>query len=163
MLQSKTVTGTCLVEETTHLYDLTIAPEGKVTAPEGKFIAMTVDGIGCDPKPRSLPWRHHPHRGGYLPHAPHALMRLNNISREFMDAVVIDSGKVVRSQCVPALIQSGTVTGEKAENVYLASTAESFNGILVTATSPIWSKLPHGAGRLRRQRLYGRRLRSCRH
>lgn len=136
MLQSKTVTGTCLVEETTHLYDLTIAPEGKVTAPEGKFIAMTVDGIGCDPKPG----RYH---GDIIltvadtyHMAPHALMRLNNISREFMDAVVIDSGKVVRSQCVPALIQSGTVTGEKAENVYLASTAESFNGILVTGDQP---------------------------
>ena len=51
MLETKTVTGTWLVEETTHLYDLTIAPGAELKAPEGKFIAMTVDGIGYDPKP----------------------------------------------------------------------------------------------------------------
>lgn len=136
MLETKTVTGTWLVEGTTHLYDLTIAPGAELKAPEGKFIAMTVDGIGCDPKPG----RYH---GDIVltvaetyHMAPHALMRLNNISREFTDAVVIDSGKVVEEKCVPALIQRGTISGEKAENVYLASNAESFNGILVTGDQP---------------------------
>ena len=136
MLETKTVTGTWLVEETTHLYDLTIAPGAELKAPEGKFIAMTVDGIGYDPKPG----RYH---GDIVltvaetyHMAPHALMRLNNISREFTDAVVIDSGKVVEEKCVPALIQKGTVTGEKAEGVYLSSNAESFNGILVTGDQP---------------------------
>lgn len=136
MLETKTVTGTWLVEETTHLYDLTIAPGAELKAPEGKFIAMTVDGIGYDPKPGRY------HGDIVLTVAetyhmtPHALMRLNNISREFTDAVVIDSGKVVEEKCVPALIQKGTVTGEKAEGVYLSSNAESFNGILVTGDQP---------------------------
>ena len=136
MLETKTVTGTWLVEKTTHLYDLTIAPGAELKAPEGKFIAMTVDGIGYDPKPG----RYH---GDIVltvaetyHMAPHALMRLNNISREFTDAVVIDSGKVVEEKCVPELIQKGTVTGEKAEGVYLSSNAESFNGILVTGDQP---------------------------
>lgn len=35
MLETKTVTGTWLVEETTHLYDLTIAPGAELKAPEG--------------------------------------------------------------------------------------------------------------------------------
>lgn len=136
MLETKTVTGTWLVEETTHLYDLTIAEGAALKAPEGKFIAMTVDGIGCDPKPG----RYH---GDIIltvaetyHMAPHALMRLNNISREFTDAVVIESGKVIAEKGVPALIQEGTVTGEKAEGVYISSTAESFNGILVTGDQP---------------------------
>ena len=136
MLETKTVTGTWLVEKTTHLYDLTIAPGAELKAPEGKFIAMTVDGIGYDPKPG----RYH---GDIVltvaetyHMAPHALMRLNNISREFTDAVVIDSGKVVEEKCVPELIQKGTVTGETAEGVYLSSNAESFNGILVTGDQP---------------------------
>ena len=97
---------------------------------------MTVDGIGCDPKPG----RYH---GDIIltvaetyHMAPHALMRLNNISREFTDAVVIESGKVIAEKGVPALIQEGTVTGEKAEGVYISSTAESFNGILVTGDQP---------------------------
>ena len=132
----KTVTGTWLVEETTRLYDLTIAEGAELKAPEGKFICMTVDGVGCDPKPG----RYH---GDIVltvadtyHMAPHALMRKNNISREFMDAVVIDSGKVVESQCVPAVIQGGSVTGEKTEGVYIASSAESFNGVLVTGDKP---------------------------
>ncbi len=136
MLEAKTVTGTWLVEETTHLYDLTIQEGAELKAPEGKFIAMTVDSIGYDPKPG----RYH---GDIVltvaetyHMAPHALMRLNNISREFTDAVVIDSGKVVAEKCVPALIQKGTVTGEKTEGVYIASNAESFNGILVTGDQP---------------------------
>ena len=136
MLETKTVTGTWLVEETTHLYDPTIAEGAALKAPEGKFIAMTVDGIGCDPKPG----RYH---GDIIltvaetyHMAPHALMRLNNISREFTDAVVIESGKVIAEKGVPALIQEGTVTGEKAEGVYISSTAESFNGILVTGDQP---------------------------
>lgn len=136
MLETKTVTGTWLVEETTHLYDLTIAEGAALKAPKGKFIAMTVDGIGCDPKPG----RYH---GDIIltvaetyHMAPHALMRLNNISREFTDAVVIESGKVIAEKGVPALIQEGTVTGEKAEGVYISSTAESFNGILVTGDQP---------------------------
>ena len=136
MLETKTVTGTWLVEETTHLYDLTIAEGAELKAPEGKFVAMTVDGIGCDPKPG----RYHGDiiltvaETYHMP--PHALMRLNNISREFTDAVVIESGKVIAEKGVPALIQEGTVTGEKAEGIYLSSTAESFNGILVTGDQP---------------------------
>lgn len=136
MLETKIVTDTWLVEATTHLYDLTIQEGAALTAPEGKFIAMTVDGIGCDPKPG----RYH---GDIVltvaetyHMAPHALMRLNNISREFTDAVVIDGGKVVEEKGVPALIQKGTVTGEKAEGLYIASNAESFNGILVTGDKP---------------------------
>ena len=99
---------------------------------------MTVDASAMIPSPAATmatscsPWQKP------ITWPPHALMRLNNISREFTDAVVIDSGKVVEEKCVPELIQKGTVTGEKAEGVYLSSNAESFNGILVTGDQPIW-------------------------
>ncbi|MDD6023541.1 MAG: right-handed parallel beta-helix repeat-containing protein [Oscillospiraceae bacterium] len=133
MENKKTVTGSWLVEETTRLYDLTIEEGAEITAPQGKFVCMTVNGVGCDPKPG----RYH---GDILltvadcyHMAPHALMRINNISRDFQDAVVIDSskGEVVEAQCVPAIVQGGTVTGEKTEGVYIASSAESFNGVLI--------------------------------
>ena len=130
-MESKTITGTWLLEETTRLYDLTIAEGAELKAPEGKFICMTVNGVGCDIKPG----RYH---GDIVltvadtyHMAPHALMRKNNISREFMDAVVVDSGSVVESQCVPAVVQGGSVTGTATEGVYIASSAESFNGVLV--------------------------------
>ena len=122
MLETKTVTGTWLVEETTHLYDLTIAEGAALKAPDPKPGRYHGDIILTVAETYHM--------------APHALMRLNNISREFTDAVVIESGKVIAEKGVPALIQEGTVTGEKAEGVYISSTAESFNGILVTGDQP---------------------------
>lgn len=133
METKKIVTGTWTVTENTSLYDLIIEEGAKITAPEGKFVCMTVNGVGAD----MLPGRYH---GDILltvadcyHMAPHALMRINNISRDFNDAVVIDSTKaeVVEAQCVPAIVQGGCVTGEKTEGVYIASSAESFNGVLV--------------------------------
>lgn len=132
-METRIVSGQWLVEKTTRLYDLTIEEGGTLTAPEGKFVCMTVNGVGCDPKP-----------GHYLGDivltvadtylmGPHGLMRVNRISREFHDAIVVDSteGKVVTEQCVPEIVQGGTVDGEKTEGVYIASTAESFNGVVV--------------------------------
>lgn len=133
MMEQKIVTGNWLVEENTRLYDLILEEGASITAPEGKFVCMTVDGVGHD----ILPGRYH---GDILltvadcyHMAPHALMRINNISRDFQDAVVIDStkGEVVENQCVPAIVQGGSVTGKKTEGVYIASTAESFNGVLI--------------------------------
>lgn len=132
-MEQKIVTGNWLVEENTRLYDLILEEGASITAPEGKFVCMTVDGVGQD----ILPGRYH---GDILltvadcyHMAPHALMRINNISRDFQDAVVIDStkGQVVENQCVPAIVQGGSVTGEKTEGVYIASNAESFNGVLI--------------------------------
>lgn len=133
MMEQKIVTGNWLVEENTRLYDLILEEGASITAPEGKFVCMTVDGVGHD----ILPGRYH---GDILltvadcyHMAPHALMRINNISRDFQDAVVIDStkGEVVENQGVPAVVQGGSVTGKKTEGVYIASTAESFNGVLI--------------------------------
>lgn len=133
MEMKKVITGTWLVEENTRLYDLTIEEGAAILAPEGKFVCMTVNGVGQDP----LPGRYH---GDILltvadcyHMAPHALMRINNISRDFQDALVIDStkGEIVEPQCVPAILQGGTITGQAADGVYIASSAESFNGVLV--------------------------------
>ena len=132
MLQKKEIKGRWRLEERTELYELVIEPEGEICAPEGKFVAMTVDGIGCDPKPG--------HYTGviiltpvdtyHMP--PHSMLRLNQISTEFMDAAVVDTtaGMLLKQKGVPDVIQGGEITGKEADGVTIASTAESFNGIL---------------------------------
>ena len=132
MLDKKVITGTWLVEETTRLYDLTICEHASIEAPEGKFVCMTVDGVGRDIRPGryhgdivlSVAKTYHM--------APHSLLRLTGISKEFRDAVVVDTTNrtVVAEQSVPAAVQGGSVTGTQTEGVYIASSAESFNGIL---------------------------------
>ena len=128
----KEVTGTWLVEETTRLYDLTIQEGAKIVAPEGKFIYMTVDGVGKDLKPGRyhgdivLSVAEHYHM------TPHSLLRITNLSKEFKDALVVDTtaGKILEEKSVPAAIQGGTITGKEVDGAYIASSAESFNGIL---------------------------------
>lgn len=132
MPDKKEITGTWLIEETTRLYDLTVAEGAAVTAPKGKFVYMTVDGVGRD-------LRSGHYRGDivlsvaetyHMP--PHSLLRMTGISKEFRDALVVDTteGKVLEEKSVPAAIQDGHITGVETDGAYIASSAESFNGIL---------------------------------
>ena len=75
---TKEVTDTWIVEETTRLYDLTILESGSITAPEGRFVYMTVDGVGKDIKPGR-------YRGDIVLSVaetyhmtPHSLLRMTN-------------------------------------------------------------------------------------
>lgn len=135
MLRTKTVNrGVCWeAPKTVRLYEFIMEEGSSVRAPEGKFAALTVNGIG---KPLKAPCRY---QGDIVLTVadsyhmePHGLMRVNQISREFENAVVITDGRVDEDKCVPALVQGGAVTGEKTEGVYIGSEAESFNAILVT-------------------------------
>ena len=129
---TKEVTDTWIVEETTRLYDLTILESGSITAPEGRFVYMTVDGVGKDIKPGR-------YRGDIVLSVaetyhmtPHSLLRMTNRSKEFRSALVVDTseGKVMAEKTVPAAIQGGTVSGTEVDGAYITSSAESFNGIL---------------------------------
>lgn len=138
MLRTKTVNAglNWQVPKTIRLYEFILEEGAGVSARTGKFVAFTVNGIGKELKAPC-------HYQGDIvltvadcyPMAPHGLMRVNQISRAFEDAVVITDGKVDEAKCVPAVVQGGCVTGEKTEGVYIASEAESFNAILVTGDS----------------------------
>ncbi|MBQ9269140.1 MAG: right-handed parallel beta-helix repeat-containing protein [Oscillospiraceae bacterium] len=128
----KEVTRTWIVEKTTRLSELMIQEGGSIAAPEGKFVYMTVDGVGRD----ILPGRY---RGEIVLSVaetyhmtPHSLLRMTNRSKEFRNALVVDTseGKVVDEKSVPAAIQGGTISGKEVDGAYIASSAESFNGIL---------------------------------
>lgn len=135
MLRTKTVNrGICWqVPKTVRLYEFVMEEGSSVAAPEGKFLALTVNGIG---KPLKAPCHY---QGDIVLTVadtyhmdPHGLMKVNQISREFEDAIVIADGKVDEAKGVPAVVQGGSVTGERTEGVYIGSEAESFNAILVT-------------------------------
>lgn len=126
---------TWLVDENVCYDELTITKTARIIAPEGKFIALTVDGMGRELKPGhyvgdvrlSL-------SDGYLMQ-PHGLMSANQISRYFHTAVTVEDGKLAESKCVPALLNGGSVSDTRMEGVYLASTEESLNGVVVAGDS----------------------------
>lgn len=124
--------GVWLVKKTSSYYKVTINPGAELEAPDGKYLTLTVNGVGKEIKPGT-------YKGdviitvsdNYLM-PPHGLMRQNRISRNFHTAIVIEDGKVIKEKGVPAIVNGGEVDGSKAEGVYIASEEESFNGILVT-------------------------------
>ena len=126
---------TWLVDEDVCYDELTITKTARIIAPEGKFIALTVDGMGRELKPGhyvgdvrlSL-------SDGYLMQ-PHGLMSANQISRYFHTAVTVEDGKLAESKCVPALLNGGSVSDTRMEGVSLASTEESLNGVVVAGDS----------------------------
>lgn len=120
------------IEETTHLCNLIIKEDAEILPPEGKYIILTVNGIGKQLKPGI-------YRGDVVVSVsdvyrmpPHSLMRFNQISKDFHQGAVICDQQVIANQGVPAILQGGTLTGTEANDIYIASEEESFNGILIT-------------------------------
>ena len=129
------VEGERLVEETTQLNQLTLKEGARLVAPEGKFVQLTVDGVGRQQAPGT-------YQGDvvltvaecyHMP--PHGLMLMMGRSEEFRDAAVIADDRVLEEKGVPALIQQGTITGTEARDLVISSDEENFNGILITGDS----------------------------
>lgn len=126
---------TWLVEETTRFATLTICEGASIIAPEGKYLTLTVNGIGKEIKPGT-------YKGdvvlsvtdNYLM-TPHGLMRMNQISRNFHAAICVENGKVVRQKCTPAIVYGGEVTDSRTEGIYIASEEKYFNGIIIAGNT----------------------------
>ena len=122
--------STWLVKETISTHELTICPRAVLTAPEGKFLNLTVNGVGKQIQPGT-------YKGDVVLSvtdayhmAPGGLMRMNQIGRQMNSAIVIKDGKV--AQTVPAILQGGEVADGKTEGVYMASSEECFNGMIIS-------------------------------
>ena len=129
------VDGVQLVEETTTLSKLTFKEGAKLTAPEGKFVQLTVDGVGRQQAPGTYQGEVVLTVAECYHMPPHGLMLMMGRSEEFRNTAVIENNRVVEAKGVPALVQAGTITGEEARGVVLSSDEEDFNGILVTGDS----------------------------
>lgn len=122
--------STWLIENTVHYNELTITPNAVLVAPEGKFVTLTVNGIGHDVAPGTYYGDVVLTVADTTPLAPHSLMRQNEISCALSAAVAVDEkGADLR---VPAIAQGGCIDNEKAEGVYFGTTAQSYNGIVVS-------------------------------
>ncbi len=123
------------VDKTTHLYSLIIKDGAQLIPPEGKFLTLTVNGYGRPIQPGiyrgdvvvsvSAPY----HMGS------HGLMVINKIEQDLKQAAVIRNNKVIEAHSVPAIWQGAAVGDRETDGLYLASSEDDFNGLIIDGDS----------------------------
>ena len=124
--------STWLITETVRYSWLHICERAVLKSPEGTFLTLTVNGVGCDIKPGTYQGDVVLSVTNAYAMGPHGLMQANRIGRQFHSAVVLEDGKVAEDKCVEAMLDGGVVTGDRVEDLELYSSEECFNGVLVT-------------------------------
>ena len=120
---------TWLVERTVRFSELTITPNAVLIAPEGKTVTLVVNGVSHDIVPGTYYGDVVLNVAEVYHMEPHSLMRMSNVSRNFAAALVVDeNGAQVR---IPDMFQGGTVDDHGVVGTYLATTEQSFNGIVL--------------------------------
>ncbi len=112
--------------ETTGYDVLTIDKGGVPTAPPGKTLTLTVNGVETSLAPGT-------YRGKVvLSVADDFPVKFKNLpAHHFRTAVFIQDGAPLASKSVPAAVLSGTVGATVARDVRIESRGERFNGIIV--------------------------------
>ena len=109
--------------------ELTITPNAVLIAPEGKTVTLVVNGVSHDIVPGTYYGDVVLNVAEVYHMAPHSLMRMSNVSRDFAAALVVDeNGAQVR---IPDMFQGGSVDDHGVASTYLATTEQSFNGIVL--------------------------------
>ena len=130
--RSKTVTDQWLIEEDIELDELIIKEGGEIIAPEGKFVTLTVRGVGRQIAPGyyagdiSLTVR-----DLYIM-APHGLFLAIGKDTPFHTAMVVHDNQIDEAKSALSVIDKGDYDGKQANGLHIASNEESFNGILLT-------------------------------
>lgn len=118
------------VAATTHLDHLIIGSAGALTAPAGKFLTLTVNGVGTAIAPGS-------YDGDVVitvtDDIPVPYLQLP--TEHFRAALYIDDGRVIAGKSVTAAATGGTVSDSSADGITIRSNEPRFNGILVTGNS----------------------------
>lgn len=132
---TKMVSEPWLLSETVCLDQLIVETGGSINAPEGKFVNLSVGGIGKQIVPGKYVGDVVLSVADLYPMPPHGLMRAMGRGEQFKNALVITDNQVDTDKSVDAVLRTGCVDGNQAEGVRIASAEESFNGILVTGDS----------------------------
>ena len=136
MYKTKTVSeGTWIVSERTELDELIIAEGASVAAPEGKFVVMTIYGVGFEIKPGT-------YRGDilldvadYYMMEPCGLYSFSEKRFPLTAAIVIYNGKYDPARSIPGIVQYGEVTDKYARDITILAKGKNFNGIIIDGDS----------------------------
>ena len=122
---------------TTRVSGLTIAEGGRIVAPDGHSLSLTVDGVetgqlltGTGGTATLI------QTGTYRGDVVLTVAAANEVTYEtltfpFRQALYVDGGGVVRDKSVLAAVRGGRLTDTLATNVSITSTGECFGGVYV--------------------------------
>jgi hypothetical protein len=117
---------TWVVEQTTPMRKLTIAPGAMVTAPLGHSVTMTINGVETGLRPGS-------YEGNIVLTVTEAnpVKFSETITHDFRQALYLDSSGVVAAKSVLSAAGTYAIADDVLSGVKLTSVGENFNGILV--------------------------------
>ena len=120
----KKVEGQWVVPETTELFGLIIAEGASLTAPEGKTLTMTLNGVPRTPAPGN-------YEGEIVLTVADAIPVGSGFggSKDFRAVVYAENGKYVPEKSVPAAVLDGTTQDGIADGVSIRAVDENLNGI----------------------------------
>lgn len=125
--------GTWVVERSVQLSALTIAEGAGIAAPAGKYLTLTVDGVGTAPAPGV-------YRGDVRITVCDEFIRTSlrfgeKTVSSFHAGAIVSDGRLVRESSVPAVIAGGSVTDSEASDISIESHEWDFNGFYITGKS----------------------------
>ncbi len=125
--------GTHLISEALTADSLIIEEDAHLTAPEGKYLVLTVGGKGREIRP-----------GRYDSnvridladcYVKEAVSMGENKRLLMHGAVFVNDGVVLKNHCAPGTIWGGEITDKRAEGIYVTSNAPDFCGVVVDGDS----------------------------
>ncbi len=125
--------GTHLIDSPIVTDSLVIGQDAVLTAPEGKYLVLTVGGKGRQIKP-----------GRYDSDVridladsfvKQAVSMGENKRLMMQGAVIINDGALLQDHCAPNTVWGGEVTNKSADGIYVTSSAPDFCGVIVDGES----------------------------
>ena len=134
-MNEKTFAVQTVLEESLLLDSLTIAEGAVLTAPAGKCLTLTVDGVTRELEPGTYTGK------VALTVSDAMVVDYENHGRvdhfEMANAVVISNGKYIPEKSVSAAVLSGTVTDTTVDGLTINSQSDNFGGIYVDGDSVV--------------------------
>ncbi len=129
----KVISGTFLLEENLSCDELIIEEGAEISAPEGKFPALFVNGAGKEVKPGRYQGEVALLLGDIYQLAPHGLFMALQRWEPLKAALLIRDNQVESK--LDQAFTAGKADGEKAENLSIESEDGDFGGIIVSGNS----------------------------
>lgn len=126
--------GSHLIDKDLSVDVLMIEEGAELTAPEGKYLSLSVMGVGKKLMPGT-------YKGGVIisvaDYCVQGVYPSVNRSKpiDMKTAVSINDNRLVAANGVPAVVWGGRVTGNSASDIYIATDDEDFAGIVVDGDS----------------------------